>query len=131
GTTADNVAVHYPRWPRRELELRARWLETCSEAAVAESHQSFERELFPPLWSAVQAHATLVYGTESPVVVASDIPTLAAANPAATLLGVGGAGHMIPWDQPDLTIALLRALIHPLALTELGHGASAPERIST
>ena len=34
GTTPEAVARHWPSWPHRELELRARWLPTCDERAV-------------------------------------------------------------------------------------------------
>ena len=34
GTDADEVAASWPRWPRREQELRARWLGSISRDAI-------------------------------------------------------------------------------------------------
>jgi N-formylmaleamate deformylase len=42
GTDADEVARSWPRWPRRELELRARWLSSCDEQAITLTHRGFE-----------------------------------------------------------------------------------------
>jgi N-formylmaleamate deformylase len=99
GTTADAVARHWPRWPRRELELRARWLRTCEEHAVLESHRQFEREDFLPLWREVPAPVALMRGGDSPVVTEEGARELAEARPDAPILVVPGAGHMIPWDE--------------------------------
>lgn len=114
GATADDVRAHFPRWPERELELRTRWLPTVAEAAIDGTHASFESETFEPLWRELRPPVALLYGEASPVVTAPDVAVLAALNPAAVLLAVAGAGHMLPWDELDATLALLRALIRPL-----------------
>jgi N-formylmaleamate deformylase len=44
GTDADEVARSWPRWPRRELELRARWLSSCDEQAITLTHRGLETE---------------------------------------------------------------------------------------
>ena len=38
GTDADEVARSWPRWPRREQELRARWLSSCDADAIVATH---------------------------------------------------------------------------------------------
>jgi N-formylmaleamate deformylase len=98
GTTADEVARDWPRWPRREQELRARWLPTCSAAAVAETHGRFQTEDFFDDWPALR-DVVLIYGGDSPVVTAEGAAELAATNPGAELVAVPGAGHMVPWDE--------------------------------
>ena len=100
GTTAAEVAALYPRWPAAELELRARWLATCDDDAVEETHAAFEREDFFGTWPAVPAPATLVFGADSPVVTAAGAAEAAETNPEATLVAVQAAGHMVPWDNP-------------------------------
>ncbi|WP_226350763.1 alpha/beta fold hydrolase [Pseudonocardia sp. ICBG601] len=55
GTDADGVARSWPRWPRREQELRARWLSSCDEAAIAATHAGFESEDFFDVWPSVPA----------------------------------------------------------------------------
>jgi N-formylmaleamate deformylase len=99
GITAADVAEIYPHWPPAELELRARWLATCDDAAVEQSHNGFEQEDFFDLWPAVPARAILIYGAESPVVTAAGAEEAERTNSAATLVGVERAGHMVPWDN--------------------------------
>ncbi|MDW5595026.1 alpha/beta hydrolase [Conexibacter stalactiti] len=111
GTTADAVARHYPAWPRAELALRARWLRTCDEAAVLESHARFAEEDFFAIWPDVPAPAAVIRGADSPVVTPADASDLTAANPAAPVVAVAGAGHMVPWDRRDEFIAALRTLL--------------------
>jgi N-formylmaleamate deformylase len=111
GTDADEVARSWPRWPRRELELRARWLSSCDADAIAATHAGFESEDFFATWPHVPAPAVLVHGGESPVVTAAGAAEAAAANPAARLVEVPGAGHMVFWDEPEAALRLLRKVL--------------------
>jgi N-formylmaleamate deformylase len=108
GTTADEVARSWPRWPRREQELRARWLASCSEEGVTETHRGFEAENFFDTWPRVPAPTALVHGTDSPVVTADGAAEAARANPAAELVEVPDAGHMVFWDNPDAALRATR-----------------------
>jgi N-formylmaleamate deformylase len=112
GTTADEVQRFYPRWSRTELELRARWVASCDEAAVLESFRRFsEVEDFFSWWPEVPAPVALIYGGASPVVTAEGAREAAQANPAATVHEVPGAGHMVPWDELDAFMAVVRPLL--------------------
>lgn len=113
GTDADEVAAAWPRWPRREQELRARWLASCSPAAIAGTHAGFESEEFLPLWTQLTVPTILLYGAESPVVTSSDVDELKKANPEHQLIGVEGAGHMVFWDEPPGALRTLRAVLQP------------------
>jgi N-formylmaleamate deformylase len=108
GIDADEVARSWPRWPRRELELRARWLSSCDEQAITLTHRGFETDDFFDWWPAVPAPTTLIYGADSPVVSAAAAGEAARANPAANLLKVPAAGHMVFWDNPSDSIRILR-----------------------
>jgi N-formylmaleamate deformylase len=111
GTTGDAVRRFYPKWPRSELLLRARWLSTCEEQAVMDTYDEFTREDFFDWWPAVPAPTTFIYGGESPVVTADGVTRVAALNPAAVIHAVDGAGHMVPWDHPTSALALLRSVL--------------------
>jgi N-formylmaleamate deformylase len=111
GTDTDEVALSWPRWPRKEQELRAHWLSSCGEDAVVQSHQSFESENFFDYWSRLKSPTVLMYGNKSPVVTAAGVSELAAANPNVELIEVRDAGHMVFWDQPQSSLNALRRLL--------------------
>jgi N-formylmaleamate deformylase len=111
GTDADEVARSWPRWPRREQELRARWLSSCDTDAINATHAGFESEDFFTTWPRVPAPTVLLYGGTSPVVTAAGAAEAAAANPAARLVEVPGAGHMVFWDEPEAALRLLREVL--------------------
>jgi N-formylmaleamate deformylase len=114
GTTADEVAQSWPRWPRRELELRARWLSSCAEDAIVASHQGFECEDFFATWVSVPAPTVFVYGAQSPVVPAAVIREVELTNPGANLIEVPSAGHMVFWDNPDVALTVARGALASL-----------------
>lgn len=118
GTTSDAVRRFYPRWPRAELAVRARWLCTCDEHAVMESYDRFSSEDFFEAWRHLSAATVLVRGGESPVVTEAGASELAAANSAAPLRTIDGAGHMVPWDEPAAFLAELRSLLEGLGAGE-------------
>ncbi|MFE0019412.1 alpha/beta fold hydrolase [Amycolatopsis sp. NPDC059021] len=107
GTTADEVALSWPRWPRREQELRARWLASCDAEAIAATHRGFETDDFFAVWPSVPAPVALLHGADSPVVPPEGVRELAASNPSARLFEVPDAGHMVFWDNPGPALALL------------------------
>jgi N-formylmaleamate deformylase len=111
GTTPDAVARFYPRWPSPELELRTRWLASCDEEAVVATHRGFEEEDFFSWWPTVPAPAAFVFGGASPVVTADGARQAAEANPTATHHEVPGAGHMVPWDEREAFMAIVRPLL--------------------
>ncbi|MGV9295614.1 alpha/beta fold hydrolase [Amycolatopsis sp. NPDC003676] len=114
GTDADEVAASWPRWPRREQELRAGWLASCSRTAIAATHAGFESEEFLPLWEKLAGPAVLLFGSDSPVVTQADVAALAEANPAHPLVGIENAGHMIFWDEPEPALRALRSALKDL-----------------
>lgn len=114
GTDADEVAASWPRWPRREQELRARWLSSCDEAAIRATHAGFESEDFFTAWPSVPAPSTVLYGADSPVVPSAGAAEIAAANPGAELVRIPDAGHMVFWDNPAEALRLLRDALEAL-----------------
>ena len=99
GTTAEEVRRFYPRWPERELRLRADVLASCDETAVLETHEGFEREDFFEYWARLTGPVLLVRGGDSPVVPAAAAEDLRSARPDIDILSVPAAGHMVPWDN--------------------------------
>ncbi|MFB6678687.1 alpha/beta fold hydrolase [Streptomyces sp. NPDC056390] len=124
GTDADEVASHWPTWPRRERELRAHWLSSCTRDAIASTHHGFEHEDFFTWWPQMSAPVALLYGADSPVVTSAGAAEAAETNPAASLARIPGAGHMIFWDKPETALAALRTALRGI-LTSLEPGSDA------
>jgi N-formylmaleamate deformylase len=111
GTDADAVRRFYPRWPERELEIRAQYLASCDEVAVLETHEGFEAEDFHEIYANLSATTLLVRGAESPVVTPAGAHELAELRPDIPIESISGAGHMVPWDNfPDFLDAVLAFL---------------------
>lgn len=100
GATADEVAAAWPSWPRREQEIRARWLGSCEPEAIGATHDGFESEDFFDWWPQVPGPVAFVQGADSPVVPTSALDEVRAKNSHASLHIVDDAGHMIFWDNP-------------------------------
>ncbi|WP_374215347.1 alpha/beta fold hydrolase [Streptomyces sp. NEAU-Y11] len=114
GTDADEVARAWPRWPRREQELRARWLSSCAREAITATHRGFESEDFFDWWPEVPGPTALLYGAESPVVTGRDAEEAARMNPRARPVAIPGAGHMVFWDSPAAALAAVREALRPM-----------------
>jgi N-formylmaleamate deformylase len=112
GTTADEVRRFYPKWPERELQLRAEVLATCDETAVLETHAGFESEDVFGYWRALRQPALLIRGGDSPVVPEAAAGDLRRANPAIDIVTVPGAGHMVPWDDLPGFLDAVRPALH-------------------
>jgi N-formylmaleamate deformylase len=108
GTDADEVDVSWPRWARREQELRARWLGSISRDAIIATHAGFESEDFFATWPSVPAPTVLIHGGDSPVVTADGAEEAAKANPEASVVEVPGTGHMVFWDDPAAALSATR-----------------------
>lgn len=114
GTDADEVARSWPRWPRHEQELRARWLASCDAEAIAATHRGFETEDFFDWWPSVPEPTALLYGQDSPVVTAAGAAEAARLHPAAVLGSIPDAGHMLFWDSGRAALTALREALRPM-----------------
>jgi N-formylmaleamate deformylase len=99
GTDAAAVRRFYPKWPERELQLRAEVLASCDETAVLETHEGFETEDFFEYWAKLTQPVVLIRGGDSPVVPPAAVADLQRAQPGVDIETVPDAGHMVPWDN--------------------------------
>ena len=99
GTDADAVRRFYPKWPERELQLRAEVLASCDETAVLETHEGFETEDFFAYWARLTQPVVLIRGGDSPVVPPAAVAELQRTQPGIDIDTVPDAGHMVPWDN--------------------------------
>lgn len=111
GATADDMRPYFPTWTDEQLALRAEWLGTCDEAAVSEVHRSFHEEDFFEHWPQVAPPVLFIWGGAAPVVGKAGAAEVAAANPSAEVVELPGAGHMLPWDDLEGFLALVRGFL--------------------
>ncbi|MFE6157706.1 alpha/beta fold hydrolase [Streptomyces sp. NPDC056486] len=114
GTDAEEVSRSWPRWPRREQELRARWLASCDAEAIAATHRGFETEDFFDWWPSVPGPTALLYGADSPVVTAVGAAEAARLLPSAVIGSIPDAGHMLFWDSGHAALTALREALRPM-----------------
>ncbi|WP_145692144.1 alpha/beta fold hydrolase [Rhodococcus rhodochrous] len=111
GLDIDEMAETWPTWPTRELGIRARWLSSCEDAAIAATHAGFEKDDFFDVWPSIPTPTVLMYGGNSPMVTEQSIEEARPLNPAARLVEVPDAGHMVFWDAPKPALAALRSVL--------------------
>jgi N-formylmaleamate deformylase len=111
GTTVEEVAQSWPRWPQAEQRLRAHWLSSCDTLAVVETHRGFESEDFFETWPKLRENTTLIYGGDSPVVTKEGVAHAVATNPLPKIHCVPSAGHMVFWDNPENALDSVRTVI--------------------
>jgi N-formylmaleamate deformylase len=99
GASVDDIRPYFPTWDEEQLQLRAEWLPTCDETAVAETWRNFHTEDIFDYFRRLNVPAMFMYGGESPAVSAEGAQEVHATNPAFEMVEIPRAGHMIPWDN--------------------------------
>lgn len=89
-----------PTWSDEHLRLRAEWLPTCDENAVAQTHRGFQTDDIHTDLPGIQGKALFIVAGKGPLSkeALDEVRRLA---PAMPIRIVSGAGHMIPME--DLT----------------------------
>lgn len=111
GATAEDMRPYFPTWTDEQLALRAEWLGTCDPEAVAAVHRAFHEEDFFEHWSAVEPPVLFVWAGAAPVVGPEGAKEVAASNPSAVIRELAGVGHMLPWDDLDGFLAIVRTFL--------------------
>lgn len=108
GATAEDMRPYFPTWTDEQLSLRAKWLATCDEQAVLESYANLHDEDFFSYWRQVPPPVLFLHGGKSPAVPAAGVAEVRASNPAAEIVELPRAGHMLPWDDFDGFVTAVR-----------------------
>jgi N-formylmaleamate deformylase len=107
--------VDYPAWSEAQVAERGDWLGTCDDMALVESFAWFHLEAFESVWQILAQPALLLVGGESLVVPREQSELLSSLNPAASKVVIAGAGHMVPWDNPEDTYAAIETFLRTLS----------------
>ncbi|GAA4987655.1 alpha/beta hydrolase [Yinghuangia aomiensis] len=119
-TAAEARRIH-PDWAPGFAAAWAEALPSVRADAVREAHRDFHDGEFLRAWPALAgARTTLLYGAASDVVGEADAAALRAANPAASVVRVPGAGHMVPFQQPDAVVRAVGAAVEAAADDTIG-----------
>jgi N-formylmaleamate deformylase len=96
---AEEVRKTYPKWTEENLRLRAEWLHTCDDTAIAETVRGFQEEEIHSDLAALRMPALLVVAGKGGVISDADIEEIRTLLPPIKVKKVEHTGHMIPFDD--------------------------------
>ena len=109
--TLDELAHLWPTWDEQRLRERREWLPTCGEDAVSQTYLELEQDDILLSWRKLRGPLLLVRGSESKAITAQDEAELRSENPAARCAAVADAGHMIPYDNLEAFLDIVRQFL--------------------
>jgi N-formylmaleamate deformylase len=89
----------YPNWTEAQLRLRAEWLHTCDEAAIAASHRGLQEEEIHSDLREIRAPTLLMVAGKGGVISDEDIRDVRELMPQILVKKVQDATHQIPFDN--------------------------------
>jgi N-formylmaleamate deformylase len=104
GADAQALRRFSPNHAEEHLRVRAEWLHTCDEAAVAASYRGFQEDDIHADLATLKIPALFVVAGKGPLLPA-EIAEVRAILPHTIVRTVAQAGHMIPMDDLDGFIA--------------------------
>jgi N-formylmaleamate deformylase len=111
GADAEALRPFTPTWTDDQLAVRAEWLHTCDERAVAASFKGFHEDDIHPDFVSLRAPSLLVTAERGDVVRDGEVQELLSLAPGLVCARVPDAGHMIPWDNLDGFDAAVRPFL--------------------
>ena len=98
GASASELRRFSPGLKEEHLRVRAEWLHTCDEVAVAASFRGFQEDDIHHDLARLTMPALFVVAGKGPLT-SDEINEVSAILPHAIVRTVAGAGHMIPMDD--------------------------------
>lgn len=86
-------------WQDEHVELRMKWLPTCSKHAVTEAHRSFHEEDIHKDMPRIASDALLVYAGRGNTVSDAEADEICKLIPHCEKRLISHTSHMIPWDD--------------------------------
>lgn len=108
GGGMEAVRKQLPDWTDEQIALRAEWLPTCTEEAIAGSYRSFNEEDMHAFLPGIRRPTLLMYAEKGGTVTEEDAREFVDLLPDGRSVRIDGAGHMIPWDRLDAFIDEVR-----------------------
>jgi N-formylmaleamate deformylase len=107
GTSAEALRPFAPTWTDEQLQLRAEWLHTCDEGAIAQAHAGFHDDDIHADFPRLQIPGLLMAAGRGGVILAEDLAEITTLAPGLEQCIAENAGHMIPWDDEEDFFRLL------------------------
>lgn len=99
GIDAEAMRAYSPTWTLEQLRVRAEWLHTCNESAIAASFEGFSTDDIHADLLYIKVPTLLITAQNADVVREEDVTELQQLMPHLEHKRVPNAGHMIPWDN--------------------------------
>ena len=107
----ESVRKTYPNWTEENLRLRAEWLHTCDDTAIAETVRGFQEEEIHSDLAALKMPALLVVAGKGGVISDADVAEIRALQPALQVKTVAHTGHMIPFDDLEAFLDSMKGFL--------------------
>lgn len=95
----DTLRATYPKWQEEHLRLRAEWLHTCDDTAIAESVRGFQVEEIQSDFAALRMPAMLLVAGKGGVIDDDELAEVRTLQPGLQVRKIEHTGHMIPFDD--------------------------------
>ena len=114
GMDAEAMRPYCPTWTDEQLGLRAEWLPTCFEPAVVAAFDGFHTDDIHEDLANLDVTTLLLRAEHGGVIEDVDVQEIQRLNGAIAVRTVGGAGHMLPWDNLEGFIGALSEVANDL-----------------
>jgi len=98
------------RWPEKHERMRAEWLHTCDERAVAESHRSFHEDDIHSDIPRLTMPTTMIAAGKGGVILPEDEAEIRRLLPSIVFKRLEGAGHQMQYEDPEGFLAILASV---------------------
>jgi N-formylmaleamate deformylase len=115
GASASELRRFSPGLKEEHLRVRAEWLHTCDEVAVAASFRGFYEDDIHHDLARLTIPTLFVVAGKGPLK-PEDINEVSAILPRTIVRAVAGAGHMIPMDDLDGFVGAIADFFTPAAI---------------
>lgn len=101
----------YPKWSEANLRLRAEWLHTCDDTAIAATVRGFQDEEIHTDLPALRMPTLLVVAGKGGVINDADVAEVRSLLPGIAVRKVEHTGHMIPFDDLEAFLGSMQGFL--------------------
>ncbi|WP_411036875.1 alpha/beta fold hydrolase [Shinella sp. BYT-45] len=106
--TVEDMRPYFPRWRDDQLALRVEWIHTCDPRAIIDFRIDVLEDDIHSELPKLEVPTHLMIGGQSPLITPEEQAEIAALAPKLEIHRIPEAGHMIPWDTPEIFFRLCR-----------------------